>query len=56
MLFSPRFFPHAFRIQEAEEQKQSGFQAVRAIVLADVHRSLPVLMSFVLAVSPSEMS
>jgi len=49
-------FPHVFCIQEAEEQKQRGFQAVKAILLADIHKSLPVLISFLMAISPSEMS
>lgn len=49
-------FPHVFCIQEAEEQKWSGFQAVKAVLPADTYRSLPVLISFLLAVSPSEMS
>lgn len=43
-------------IQEAEEQKQSGFQAVKGFLLTEMHRNLPVLIPFLLAVSPSEMS
>lgn len=49
-------FPYVFCIQEAEEQNQSGFQAVKAILLAGMHTSPPVLISFLLAVSPSVIS